>query len=109
MNPGGGHEKNNPRRGKKSPARGDKQREKKAGRKRLGKEYRKKGVREVSLPDVEVYEDLNEKEFNVLFNLNKKKAYGEDSTNLDLIVKMRGTKPSLIPQFIEDFKRKRNN
>ena len=42
----------------------------------------------------------------MLFNLNKKKAYGEDSTDLEMVVKMRGTKPSLITQFIEDFKRK---
>ena len=68
MNPGGGHQKNNPHLGKKSKFRVDKQREKKAGRKRIGKEYRQKGVKETPLKKVnDVFQDINENDIHPFF------------------------------------------
>lgn len=104
MNPGGGHEKNNLRLGKKSKFRGDKQREKKAGRKRLDREYRRKGSRETPLETEKlVFEDFNALEFNIIYNLNKKKAYGKNSADLIKIIRARKVPQRDIMTVLSEF------
>lgn len=107
MDPGGGHEKNNPRLGKKSNFRGDKQREKKAGRKRVGKEYRRKGAREVPLEKKDVkFHEFNDMEYNILYNLNKKKAYGNNSADLIKTIRARQVPPRKIDEVLLQFSKK---
>lgn len=104
MNPGGGHEKNNPRLGKKSKLRGDKQREKKAGRKRLDKEYRRKGTRETPLEtEKPVFRDFNDLEYNIIYNLDRKKAYGKNSADLIKIIRARKISQRDIMTFLSEF------
>lgn len=104
MNPGGGHEKNNPRLGKKSKFRGDKQREKKAGRKRISREYRRKGTRETPLSIKEkVLEPFDDLEFNIIYNLNKKNSYGENSADLKKIIRARKVPPGKMDEVLEKF------
>jgi len=107
MNPGGGHQKNNPRLGRKSRMRGDKQREKKAGRKRLSKEYRRKGARETPLEKEEiVIGDFDDVEYKILYALNKKKAYGNDSADVIKIIRARQVPPRKIDEVLSSFERK---
>ena len=106
MNSGGGHEKANPHRGKKSPARGDRQREKKAGRKRVSREYRRKGQKETPIKTDNVIVEFTEKEYYILFDLNKKRAYGDDSTDLFKVVRRRKITPGNIAKISENFVKK---
>lgn len=104
MNPGGGHERNNPRLGKKSKFRGDKQREKKAGRKRLDREYRRKGSRETPLEtEKSVFKEFNDLEYNIIYNLDKKKAYGRNSVDLVKIIRARKVPPRDIMTALSEF------
>lgn len=104
MNPGGSHQKNNPHLGKKSRFRGDKQREKKAGRKRISKVYRQKGARETPLAKKDIIpEAFNDLEFNILFNLNKKKVYSDNSADIVKVIRARNVPPRKVEEVLEVF------
>jgi len=107
MVPGGGHRKNNPRIGIKSPARGDRKREEKAGRKRISREYREKGPSVVSLTESQINHEFSIEERKILYALDKGSNYGKErSRDLEQLFKNRNLNPKTIPELISIFKDK---
>lgn len=107
MMPGGGHRTANPHRGKKSPARGDRVREKKAGRKRVGKVYREKGPSHVTLREADDSLIFTGDENKLLYALNKRHLFGEDRADeLIPFLRSRRVLPQDFETFIERFSRK---
>ncbi len=104
---GGGHRKANPSVGKKGPLRGDRRREEVAGRKRIGKEYREKGLSHMPIEDEDPSAEFLPRERNILFALDKRKVVGDKRPQaLEELLRVQRVTDEEQEEFVSSFRRK---